>query len=82
MVLANHETVWKSKNRLWEIILKRNELYIINNKKNSHYTVEIDKNNKACLWSTSIITRGEVPAYVISRVERVYQELHKAGEII
>jgi len=82
MAFVNHEAVWISNNRLWEIRLDRNDLYIINNKTGSRYTVEINKNGSHYLWSTSIKDGEKVPAYVTSRIERVYQELHKVGDIM
>lgn len=73
--------VWKSKNRLWEITIEHEGLVISNTKTGIRYAVEIDRNQKAHYWFTSVNTQ-HVPAYVISRTERVYRELSQAGQLI
>lgn len=73
--------VWLSKNRLWEILVEGESLMVRNTKDGSRYTVDIDKKQKAHLWSTSIKSQN-VPAYVISRTERVYRDLRQPGQLI
>lgn len=82
MAIANHEAVWVSKNRLWEIRLDRNELYITNTKTNLRYSIDIKKNGAHSYWFTEVIDREKVPAYVMSKIEMVYRELRQAGEIM
>lgn len=73
--------VWKSKNRLWEILIEHGGLVICNTKTGFRHAVEIDRNQKAHYWFTSVNSQ-HVPAYVISRTERVYRDLREAGHLI
>lgn len=73
--------IWESKNRLWEILIEHENLIIRNKKEGTRYSVEIDRNQKTHYWFTSSDSKL-VPAYVLTKTERLYRELLQTGSLI